>query len=58
MSLDWPWKPAVGWWMSRRALGRAIRLPSTPPARISDPADIAIPKQIVCTSGATYCIAS
>ena len=58
MSLDWPWKPEVGWWIRRREFGSARRLPSAPPVRISEPADIAMPKQIVCTSGVTYCIAS
>jgi hypothetical protein len=43
MSLDWPWKPDVGWWIRMRAFGSVKRLPSAPPVRISDPADIAIP---------------
>ena len=58
MSDDWPWKPPLGWWISRREFGSAIRLPSAPPTRISEPADMAMPKQIVCTSGRTYCMAS
>jgi hypothetical protein len=43
MSLDWPWKPELGWWMRIRAFGRASRLPSVPPARISEAADMAMP---------------
>ena len=43
MSVDWPSKPPEGWWMRMRLFGSAIRLPSAPPVRISDPADIAIP---------------
>ena len=58
MSVDWPWKPPVGWWMRILELGSAIRLPSAPPVSSSAPIDIATPKQIVCTSGLTYCIAS
>ena len=57
-SADWPWKPPEGWWISSRALGSASRLPSAPPITISEPADMATPKQMVCTSGATYCIVS
>ena len=51
MSVDWPWKPPLGWWMRIREFGSAKRLPSAPPARISEPIDIAIPQQIVFTSG-------
>ena len=58
MSVVWPWKPPDGWWMRMRPLGSVIRLPSAPPARISEPPDIAIPKQTVCTSGPMNCIAS
>ena len=43
MSDDWPWKPDEGWWMRMRAFGSVSRLPSVPPARISEPADIAMP---------------
>ena len=43
MSVDWPWKPDEGWWMSTRAFGSTMRLPAAPPVRISDPADMAIP---------------
>ena len=38
--------------------GSAIRLPAEPPAKSRAPIDMAIPKQIVWTSGFTYCIAS
>ena len=41
---------AEGWWMSSRALGSASRLPSAPPMTTSEPADMATPKQMVCTS--------
>ena len=58
MSVLWPWKPELGWWMRMRALGSAARLPSAPPARISEPPDIAIPKQVVATSGPMKRIAS
>ena len=34
-----------------RELGSACRLPGVPPARISDPIDMAMPQQIVATSG-------
>ena len=34
-----------------RELGSAWRLPAVPPARISEPIDIAMPQQIVRTSG-------
>jgi hypothetical protein len=39
-------------------LGSAIRLPCAPPASSSAPIDIAIPTQIVCTSGLMNCIVS
>ena len=58
MSVDWPSKPAEGWWMSIRELGSASRLPLAPPVSSSEPIDIAIPKQIVCTSGLMNCIVS
>ena len=51
MSVAWPWKPPDGWWIRIRLLGSDERLPLRPPARISEPADIAIPQQIVATSG-------
>ena len=51
MSVVWPWKPPVGWWIRMRELGSAWRLPGAPPARISEPIDIAMPQQIVRTSG-------
>ena len=40
------------------ALGSAMRLPSAPPRSSSAPIDIAIPTQIVCTSGLMNCIVS
>ena len=51
MSVDWPSKPADGWWIRIRELGSAIRLPFAPPASSSEPIDIAIPTHIVATSG-------
>ena len=58
MSVDWPWKPPLGWWMRIREFGSANRLPSAPPARMSEPIDMAIPQQIVFTSGPMNCIVS
>ena len=58
MSVDWPSKPAEGWWMRMRELGSASRLPLAPPVSSSEPIDIAIPKQIVVTSGLMNCIVS
>ena len=43
---------------SNRAFGSAIRLPSAPPMTTSEPADMATPKQMVCTSQGTYCMVS
>ncbi len=34
-----------------RELGSEKRLPCVPPARISEPIDIAMPQQVVATSG-------
>ena len=58
MSLAWPWKPEETWWMRTRAFGRAIRLPGAPPVSSSEPMDMAMPKQMVCTSGLMNCIVS
>ena len=58
MSVDWPWNPPVGWWMRIRPLGSEARLPCAPPASTSAPIDIAIPQQIVDTSGRTNCMVS
>ena len=58
MSVDWPSKPADGWWMRIRLLGSDMRLPFAPPASSSEPIDIAIPQQIVATSGLMNCIVS
>jgi len=58
MSVDWPSKPAVGWWMRMRELGRAARLPFEPAASRSDPIDIATPTHIVLMSGLMNCIVS
>ena len=41
-----------------RLFGSARRLPCAPPASSSEPIDIAMPKQIVCTSGLMNCIVS
>ena len=51
MSVDWPSKPADGWWIRMREFGSAMRLPCAPPASSSEPIDIAIPTHIVATSG-------
>ena len=58
MSVDWPSKPAEGWWMRIRELGSDMRLPAAPPVRSRDPIDIAMPQQIVATSGLMNCIVS
>ena len=58
MSVAWPWKLEETWWIRILALGSAIRLPFAPPASSSAPIDIAIPTQIVCTSGLMNCIVS
>ena len=58
MSVAWPWKPPDTWWMRILEFGVASRFPSAPAASSSAPMDIAIPTQIVCTSGLMYCIVS
>ena len=58
MSVAWPWNPEDTWWIRILAFGSAIRLPFAPPARSSAPMLIAMPTQIVCTSGLTNCIVS
>ena len=58
MSVAWPWKAELTWWMRIFALGSAMRLPSAPPDSSSAPIDIAIPTQMVCTSGLMNCIVS
>ncbi len=59
MSVAWPSKPEVcPWWIITFAFGSAIRFPLAPPASSTAPIDIAIPKQMVCTSQRTYCMAS
>ena len=58
MSVDWPSNPADGWWMRIRLLGSDKRLPFAPPVSSSEPIDIAIPQQIVATSGLMNCIVS
>ena len=58
MSVAWPWKPPHTWWIRILAFGRAIRFPFAPPASRSAPMLIAIPTQIVCTSGLMNCIVS
>ena len=58
MSVDWPSKPADGWWIRIREFGSDIRLPFAPPASSSEPIDIAIPTHIVATSGLMNCIVS
>ena len=51
MSVAWPWKPDDTWWIRILALGSAMRLPFAPPASSSAPIDMAMPTQIVDTSG-------
>ncbi len=51
MSVAWPWKPPWGWWSRMRLLGSEERLPFAPPARSSEPIDIAMPHTVVATSG-------
>ncbi len=51
MSVACPWKPPLGWWMRMRLLGSDARLPGAPPARISEPMDMAMPQHVVATSG-------
>ena len=58
MSVACPWKLEETWWIRILALGSAMRLPGAPPASSSAPIDIAIPTQIVCTSGLMNCIVS
>src|SRR5919205_685316 len=47
MSDDWPSKPADGWWIRMRLFGSERRLPAAPPARSSEPMDIATPQLVV-----------
>ena len=58
MSVAWPWKHEETWWIRIFAFGSAMRLPLAPPASSSAPIDIAMPTQIVCTSGLMNCIVS
>ena len=60
MSAAWPPGPwgVQTWWIRILAFGNAMRLPWVPPARSSAPMDIAMPTQIVCTSGLMNCIVS
>ena len=58
MSEGVPRKPAEPWWIIIFAFGSAERLPGAPPQRIIAAADIAMPTQIVRTSGLTNCIVS
>jgi hypothetical protein len=58
MSVAWPSNPDDTWWMRIFELGSDIRLPAAPPASSSAPMLIAIPTQIVCTSGLMNCIVS
>jgi hypothetical protein len=51
MSVAWPWKLEETWWMRILELGSDMRLPAAPPAKSRAPMLIAIPTQIVCTSG-------
>jgi hypothetical protein len=58
MSVGAPRKAPEPWWIITFEFGSAIRFPGAPPARIMPAADMAIPTQIVRTSGLTYWIVS
>ena len=58
MSVACPWKPPQTWWIRILAFGSAIRFPFAPPASRSAPIDIAVPTQMVWTSGLMNCIVS
>ncbi len=58
ISVAWPWNPADTWWIRIFEFGSDMRLPGAPPASSSAPMLIAIPTQIVCTSGLMNCIVS
>jgi hypothetical protein len=58
MSVACPWNAELTWWIRIFEFGSDMRLPSAPPASSSAPIDIAIPTQIVCTSGLMNCIVS
>ena len=58
LSVACPWKPPHTWWIRIFAFGSAIRFPFAPPARRSAPMLMAMPTQIVCTSGLMNCIVS
>ena len=58
MSLDWPLNPPESWWIMILAFGRAMRLPGAPAASSRAPMLIAMPQQIVDTSGLMNCIVS
>ena len=58
ISVPWPWKPPDTWWMRILEFGSAVRFPSVPAARSSAPIDIAMPTQVVATSGLMNCIVS
>ena len=58
MSVGAPRNPAVPLRIMIFEFGSARRLPGAPPVRSTAPIDIAMPEQIVRTSGLTYCIVS
>ena len=58
MSVACPRNPAEPWWIMIFALGSDMRLPAAPPASRIAPMLMAIPKQMVCTSGLMNCIVS
>ena len=58
MSVAWPWKDEETWWIRIFAFGSDMRLPAAPPDRSSAPIDIAMPTQMVWTSGLMNCIVS
>ena len=51
MSVAWPSKAPLGWWIMIRVLGSAKRMPLVPPARMGTAIDAASPIQV---DGAIY----
>ena len=58
MSVAWPSKPLESWWMRILELGSVKRLPLAPPASRMAPMLMAMPQQMVLTSGLMNCMVS
>ena len=58
MSVAWPWKAGADLVDQDLGVGQRHALALRPPASSSAPIDIAMPTQIVCTSGLMNCIVS